>query len=84
MMVFFCLNKVVLLSYLTSSIEFVGSTTLTESTTTESTATESVTTAVESTTSVVASVLVSFLQDTTVSVKIVNNAKIFFMFLVLN
>jgi len=64
--------------YLTSSIEFVGSTT------TESTATESVTTAVESTTSVVASVLVSFLQDTTVSVKIVNNAKIFFMFLVLN
>ncbi len=59
---------------------FTGSTTFVVSTDTEST-----TTVVVSVTSVVTSDLVSvFLQDTTVSVRIVNNAKIFFMFFVLN
>jgi len=63
---------------------FFSSTTSVESTQQVSVAIESVATAVESTTSVVVSDLVSFLQDTNANVKTVNNTKIFFMFFVLN
>jgi hypothetical protein len=63
-------------------LQIIGSSTNSSvfSTSTESIATETVATAVESTTSLVGSVLVSFLQDIIVNVNTVNNTKIFFMF----